>query len=92
MEIVDIMLRNDVLDKLIWKHNISEHELRQVFNNDPKIRFIERGKVSGEHLYVASGKSDAGRFLLIFFIMKKNKGALIVTARDMTEKERRRYA
>jgi uncharacterized DUF497 family protein len=28
----------------------------------------------------------------IFFIMKKNKKALIVTARDMTDRERKKYA
>ena len=92
MKIIDILLKDDVIDKLIWKHNISELELRQVFNNQPNIRFIEKGKIKGEHLYVASGRTDAGRYLLIFFIMKKNKNALIVTARDMKERERRKYA
>ena len=91
MEIVDILLGNEVLDKIIWKHNVSELELRQVFNNQPSIRFMEKGKVKGENLYVALGKTDAGRYLSIFFIMKKSKKALIVTARDMTERERRRY-
>ena len=92
MKIIDLLLNDDVIDKLIWKHNISELELRQVFNNQPNIRFIEKGKIKGEHLYVASGRTDAGRYLLIFFIMKKNKNALIVTARDMKERERRKYA
>jgi hypothetical protein len=92
VKIIDILLKDDVIDKLIWKHNISELELRQVFNNQPNIRFIEKGKIKGEHLYVASGRTDAGRYLLIFFIMKKNKNALIVTARDMKERERRKYA
>jgi hypothetical protein len=91
LEIVDLILTDHVIDKLIWKHNISELEVRQAFNNRPKIRFIEKGKVKGEHLYVASGKTDAGRYLLVFFIMKKNKQALILTVRDMTGKERRRY-
>ena len=92
VKIIDLLLRDYVIDKLIWKHNISELEVRQVFNNQPNIRFIEKGKIKGEHLYVASGRTDAGRFLLVFFIMKKNKKALIVTARDMTERERRKYA
>jgi hypothetical protein len=92
VKIIDILLKDDVIDKLIWKHNISELELRQVFNNQPNIRFIEKGKIKGEHLYVASGRTDAGRYLLIFFITKKNKNALIVTARDMKERERRKYA
>jgi uncharacterized DUF497 family protein len=92
MEILDIILIDDVLDKIIWKHNISELELRQVINNQPNIRFMEKGKVKGENLYVALGKTDAGRYVSVFFIMKKNKKALVVTARDMTERERRKYA
>ncbi len=92
MKIIDLLLNDNVIDKLIWKHNISELEVRQLFNNQPKIRFIEKGKIKGEHLYVASGRTDAGRYLLVFFIMKKNKKALIVTGRDMTERERRKYA
>jgi uncharacterized DUF497 family protein len=58
----------------------------------PRYRFIERGKYRGEHLYLALGVTDAGRYLSVFFIYKKDRRALIVTARDMTEKERRRYA
>jgi uncharacterized DUF497 family protein len=91
MRIKDLLLKGYVIDKLTWKHNISELELRQVFNNEPKIRRIEKGKIKGEDLYVALGRTDAGRYLVVFFIMKTSKEALIVTARDMTEKERRRY-
>jgi uncharacterized DUF497 family protein len=31
-------------------------------------------------------------YIAVYFIYKKNKKALIITARDMTEKERKRYA
>jgi len=65
--------------------------LRQVFNNEPRLRKIEKGKIKGEDLYVALGRTDAGRYLTVFFISKMSKDALIVTARDMTEKERKRY-
>jgi uncharacterized protein len=91
MRINDLLLKSYVIDKLAWKHNISELELRQVFNNGPKIRRIEKGKIKGEDLYVALGRTDAGRYLEVFFIMKASKEALIVTARDMTKKERTRY-
>jgi hypothetical protein len=92
MQIIDIILKDYVLDKLIWKHNVSEIEVRQVFNNQPQIRLIEKGKVKGENLYVAGGQTGGGRYLLVFFILKKSKMALIVTARDMVDSERRRYA
>jgi len=65
--------------------------LPSCFNNAPKIRRIEKGKIKGEDLYVALGRTGAGRYLVVFFIMKTSKEALILTARDMTEKERRGY-
>jgi uncharacterized DUF497 family protein len=43
-------------------------------------------------LNLALGTTDSGRYLTVYFLYKKNKEALIVTARDMTEKERKKYA
>jgi uncharacterized DUF497 family protein len=42
-------------------------------------------------VYSASGQTDAGRYLIVFFIHKPNNTALILSARDMDKKERRRY-
>ncbi len=92
MEIDDLIIFPEILDKLIWKHNVAEIEVRQVFLDAPKYRFVEKGRYEGEHLYLVLGVADSGRYLAIYFVYKKNKKALIVTARDMTEKERRRYA
>jgi len=92
LEIKDLIITPEILDKLIWKHNVTETEIRQVFLDAPKYRFIEKGKFYNEHLYIGLGIADSGRYLAIFFIYKKNGDALIVTARDMTEKERKRYA
>ena len=41
--------------------------------------------------YNALGKTEAGRFLSVFFIKKFGNNALIVTARDMNKSERKRY-
>jgi uncharacterized DUF497 family protein len=62
-------------------------------NNDPKPRifFRETGHVEGEHLYEALSRTHAGRYLAIFFIRKPADKALIISARDMNPKERRRY-
>jgi uncharacterized DUF497 family protein len=57
----------------------------------PKFRFVEKGEQEGENLYLALGQTDAGRHLAVFFIHKKTKDALILSARDMVEKERRMY-
>jgi len=44
------------------------------------------------NVYVAFGQTDGGRYLVVFFILKKNRQALILSARDMTRAERRKYA
>ena len=57
-----------------------------------RFRRIERGDVEGEDLYAAIGQTSAGRYLMIYFVHKKTGEALVVTARDMTKKEKRSYA
>jgi len=52
----------------------------------------EKGKVEGEHLYNALGKTETGRYLSVFFIKKLGNKALIITSRDMTKNERKKYA
>lgn len=42
-------------------------------------------------MYAALGRTKAGRYLMVYFIYKTTKEALIVTARDMTRKERKIY-
>jgi len=83
--------REDVVDKLAWKHRIWIEEVVQVFQNNSRVERLERGHQPGEGLYVALGQTDAGRYLAVFFIHKRDGRALINTARDMTRKERRRY-
>lgn len=41
---------------------------------------------------MALGRSDEGRYLSVLFIYKLTKEALILSARDMARKERRRFA
>ncbi|MFQ6100921.1 MAG: BrnT family toxin [Anaerolineae bacterium] len=91
LNITGYIWREDVVDKLAWKHQIQVEEVVQVFQNNPRVERLERGHRPGEDLYVALGQTDTGRYLTIFFILKKGGRALINTARDMTRKERRRY-
>lgn len=45
----------------------------------------------GEDVYAAMGRTKAGRYLVVFFVHKADQRILILTARDMTIAERRRY-
>jgi uncharacterized DUF497 family protein len=66
-------------------------ELEETLNNKPKFRFVERGERKGEDVYMALGRTDAGRHLSILFIYKRTKEVLILSARNMAEKERKQY-
>ncbi|HEY0082374.1 MAG TPA: hypothetical protein VGB61_06260 [Pyrinomonadaceae bacterium] len=60
-------------------------------NNRPRIQRIERGAVEGEDLYRATGQTEAGRFLAVFFVYKGHGRALVISARDMSSRERKNY-
>lgn len=83
----------DILDtdKLERKHAVYPYEVEEVLLGSPRIFYVEQGKVMGEDMYLALGQNDEGRYLAVFFIYKKNHVALVVSAREMDSKERRRY-
>jgi uncharacterized DUF497 family protein len=91
MTIRHIFIRATVLDKLQWKHDITEAEVREVFRNKPLILKAERGDVPGEDLYSALGQTDAGRYIVIYYVQKLSKDALVISARNMNEAEKKRY-
>ncbi len=91
MKVTGIIWLRNVIDKLSWKHNITTDEVEEIFNSSPRYRFIETGDIEGENLYVALGQTEEGRYLTVYFVHKRTGEALIVSARDMTRKERRTY-
>ena len=42
-------------------------------------------------IHIALGRTNAGRYLAVFFIRKLDNKALVITARDMKKQERKRY-
>ncbi|MFH1146213.1 MAG: BrnT family toxin [Pseudomonadota bacterium] len=91
MRIAGLIWFEDIVEKLIRKHNVYQTEIREVLANRPYFRFVEKGHRSGEDVYAAMGQSDSGRYLLTFFVYRKDSRALILSARDMTPAERKRY-
>jgi uncharacterized DUF497 family protein len=93
MYIRQAVILENVEEKIWSKHNVSEDEVNEVFDGRPHIVYREKGMaVEGEDMYVALGRTSAGRYLIVFFIYKLTKDALIVTARDMNKSERKYYA
>ena len=91
MYIDDFVWLPDILEKLVIKHHVTQDEAEEVFFNRPRYRFVESGHATGEDVYSASGQTDEGRYLIVFFIHKPNNTALILSARDMNGAERRHY-
>jgi uncharacterized protein len=91
LKITGFIWLRDIVQKLLRKHAVIQEEVVEVFGNRPRFRFIEKGHRSGENVYAALGRTVAGRYLTVFFVHKKDGRALIVSARDMTNAERRRY-
>ena len=92
MIIEDFIWLTDFVDKLESKHGVSIYEAESVFTGKPVYKKIQKGRVRGENLYRALGKIEAGRYLAVFFIYKKTHEVIVISARDMTEKERKNYA
>ncbi|MHC1574222.1 MAG: BrnT family toxin [Candidatus Methanogasteraceae archaeon] len=91
MRIEGIIWFDEIIEKLEWKHNVQPHEVIEVLANTDKFRFVEKGYRAGEIVYGAMGQTYAGRYLIVFFIYKKDKCAFILSARNMTDSERRKY-
>ncbi len=91
MQIWDVIWLEEVEDKIIARHHVSPAEAEEVLMGQPHVRFMERGHRPGEDLYAAFGQTADGRYLAVFFIFKAPHTVLIVTARDMTARERRTY-
>jgi uncharacterized DUF497 family protein len=87
----DIIWLDTVLEKLAWKHRVLPHEVEEVLSGKCRIFKKESGDVEGEDLCNALGKTEGGRYLSVFFIRKFQNKALIITARGMNRRERRKY-
>jgi len=79
------------VDKLEQKHRVESDEVEAVFDHHVLIKRVEKGHRPDEDVYAAYGQTEAGRYLVVFFVYKQDKRALIILAREMTPTERRYY-
>lgn len=91
MRLYEIIWNQDFVDKMERKHRVTADEVEEVLFSKPHMRRAEKGRVLGEDLYVAYGQAVAGRYLVVFFILKYQTAAFPISARDMTQAERRYY-
>ena len=91
MKITGFIWLAHFVDKLEQKHSVESLEVEAVFDRHVLIKRVEKGHRPDEDVYAAYGQTEAGRYLVVFFVYKQDKRALIISARDMTPTERRYY-
>jgi hypothetical protein len=81
-----VQLSEAVIDKLRAKHGVEPEEVREAcFSDQREVRRTRDG------LYRVLSRSDAGRYLFIVLARKAAGAWEVVTARPMSESERRQY-
>lgn len=79
----------------IARHHVSPYEVEEVVFDDPLMRVEKAGPAErnpDETIYRIYGRTEAGRYLCAVLLEHESGDtALPLTARDMTNTERRRY-
>ena len=91
MQVKGVIWRPEIEDKLWEKHHLTVFEAEEVLFGKPYVRFVEQGHQQGEDLYAAYGQTEAGRYVIVFYVLKQGRRALVISARDMDSKERKTY-
>ena len=78
------------VDKNWSKHRVSPFECEQVFFNQPVIVLPDPAHSNAQTRFYVLGRTDSERPLFVAFAVRKRK-IRVISARDMTRKEREAY-
>jgi uncharacterized DUF497 family protein len=74
-----------------WRgRRVTDAECEQIFFSEPLIAGKDFEHTRGELRFFVLGQTDAGRFLFVAFTIR-NRLIRVISARDMTRREMRRY-
>jgi hypothetical protein len=82
---ISALVWNDKNSEHIADHGVQPWECEQVFRRNPQVRRTR------EDRYLALGATESGRHLLVVFRYLGNGVIRVITARDMTPRERRSH-
>ncbi len=66
-------------------------KLKKFWKVAPNSALLKKVSEKGEDVYMALGRTEAGRYLAVLFILKTTNEVLILSARDMASNERKYY-
>ncbi len=78
------------IDKNWQKHKVKNSECEEVFFNQPLMIGHDHKHSTAEKRYFVLGQTDTGRKLFIVFTIRAEK-IRVISARNMTKKEKRKY-
>ncbi|MYB94471.1 BrnT family toxin [Candidatus Poribacteria bacterium] len=88
MRVHELLWPQDRIDH-IARHNVRPDEVEEVFFGKP---FVRRAKSQGENpVYYVFGQTNTGRYLFCIVIQFPDGKGYPITARSMTDKEKRQY-
>ncbi|RJQ31179.1 MAG: hypothetical protein C4589_02045 [Peptococcaceae bacterium] len=90
MNIFEFIWNDDIINHII-KHNVTPEEVEEICFGIPVIIKSKQAPKGINTIYYALGHTESGRYLFIAFIYFKRGRAMVVTARDMDQKERKYY-
>lgn len=76
--------------KNLEKHDVGDSECEEIFFNDPLVAGDDEVHSSDEARGFALGQTNAGRRLFIVFTVRRSL-IRVISAREMTASERKRY-
>lgn len=78
------------IEKNWLKHQVSKYECEEVFFNHPLLTAGDPKHSKSEQRYYVLGQTDLGRLLFMAFTIRNGK-IRVISARDMSRKEKRKY-
>lgn len=78
------------IEKNWLKHKVSPIECEQIFFNKPLLVVEDLKHSQRERRYYALGHTDNGRLLFVAFTIRENL-IRVISTRDMSRKERKKY-
>ncbi len=91
MEISHVIWLDEIVEKIQAKHGVATWEVEDLLLGGPEFRRGARGTRKGEDVFYALGQTETGRHLFVVFLRKRGGKALVLTAREMTDRERAGY-
>ena len=78
-------------DKNVLGHDVTQSEAEEIFFHAPVVLLEDAKHSVAESRFLIYGPTTAGRLLTVAFVVRR-KHIRIISVRDMSRQERRRYA